>query len=398
MNCRNFSKYAAALLGLAALMSSHACGQDGNREPIKIGHYGSLSGSEATFGESTDKGIKLAIKELNAAGGINGRKVELITYDDKGDSGEAGKAVTRLVTSDKVAAVIGEVASSLSLAGGAVCQQYKVPMISPSSTNLRVTQGRDYVFRVCFTDDFQTYGIAKFIRETLRFDKAAILYDQKQAYSKGVRDDFTKAFKAMGGEIVADQAYSGGDTDYSAQLNTIKSKGAQILMVPGYYTEGANIAIQAKKAGLTIPLIGGDGWDSSELGKIAKDDIVGSYYSNHSAPDQPEMQSFITKFKAEYGSATPDALAGLGYDAANILFAAMKKAPSLKGSDLRDAIAASKDFPGVTGKITIDENRNAKKALVIVQMKKNDKGEIGPSFVTRIEPMQKTADATGEKK
>src|ERR1051326_4459716 len=212
MNRRNFSKYAAALLGVAALISTHACGQDGSKDPIKIGHYGSLSGSEATFGESTDKGIKLAIKEVNAAGGINGRKVELITYDDKGDSGEAGRAVTRLITSDKVVAVLGEVASSRSLAGGAVCQQFKVPMISPSSTNLRVTAGRDYVSRVCFTDDFQTYGIAKFVRENLKMTKAAVLYDQTQAYSKGVRDDFTKAFKSMGGEVVADQAYSGGDT------------------------------------------------------------------------------------------------------------------------------------------------------------------------------------------
>jgi branched-chain amino acid transport system substrate-binding protein len=285
-----------------------------------------------------------------------------------------------------VVAVLGEVASSRSLAGGAVCQQYKVPMISPSSTNVRVTANRDYVFRVCFTDDFQTYGIAKFVRDELKLTKAAILFDQTQAYSKGVRDDFTKAFKAMGGEVVADQAYGGGDTDYSAQLNAIKAKGAEILMVPGYYTEGANIAIQARKAGLTIPLIGGDGWDSSELGNIAKENIVGSYYSNHSAPDQPEMQTFITKYKAAYGSATPDALAGLGYDAANLLFDAMKRAKSLEGKDLRDAIAATKDFPGVTGKITIDQNRNAKKALVIVKMKKEGENVV-PSFVTRIEPV-----------
>jgi branched-chain amino acid transport system substrate-binding protein len=397
MNRRNFSKCAAAMLGLAALLSSHACGQDGSKEPIVIGHYGSLSGSEATFGESTDRGIKLAIKEINAAGGINGREVKLITYDDKGDSGEAGKAVTRLITNDKVVAVIGEVASSRSLAGGAVCQQYKIPMISPSSTNLRVTQGRDYVFRVCFTDDFQTYGIAKFVRENLKFSKAAILYDQTQAYSKGVRDDFTKAFTQMGGEVIADQAYSGGDQDYSAQLNAIKTKGAEILLVPGYYTEGANIAIQARKVGLTIPLIGGDGWDSAELGTIGKDAIVGSYYSNHSAPDQPEMQTFIGKYKGAYGSQTPDALAGLGYDAANLLFDAMKKAKGTTSKDLRDAIAATKDFPGVTGKITIDENRNAKKALVIVQMKKGADGVVGPSFVTRIEPVDKKAEKPEKK-
>lgn len=386
MNRRSALRGVVAGLLLVAGMAGAARAQAPKGDPIKVGHYGSLTGAEATFGESTDKGIRLAIKEINAAGGINGRPVELITYDTKGDSGEAGRVVTRLVTNDKVAAVLGEVASSRSMAGGAVCQQYKVPMISPSSTNLGVTRGRDYVFRVCFTDDFQTYGIAKFLHDDLKLTKAAILYDQSQAYSKGVRDDFTKAFKSMSGEVVADQAYSGGDTDYSAQLNAIKATGAEILMVPGYYTEGGNIAIQARKAGLTIPLIGGDGWDSSELGKIAGKDIEGSYYSNHSAPDQPEMKSFISKFKAEYGAATPDALAGLGYDAANLLFDAMKRSKSLEGKDLKTAIAATKDFPGVTGKISIDENRNAKKALVIVKMKREG-DEVMPSFVTRIEPV-----------
>lgn len=360
-----------------------------NADEIVIGHYGSMTGSEATFGQSTDNGIKLAIKEINAAGGIGGKQVRLITYDTKGDSGEAGKAVTRLITNDKVTAVLGEVASSLSLAGGAVCQQYGVPMISPSSTNPRVTQGRDFVFRVCFTDDFQAFGIAKFTKENLKLTKAAILYDQKQAYSKGLRDDFTKSFTAMGGTIVIDQAYSGGDTDYSAQLNAIKAKNPEIVFVPGYYTDGANIAIQARKAGLTVPLIGGDGWDSEQLGKIAGDAIVGCYFSNHSAPDQPSMQSFISKYKAEHSNQTPDALAGLGYDAANLLFDAMRRARSLSGKDLRDAIAATKAFQGVTGAISIDKNRNAKKALVIVQLKKDAAGVVAPSFVVGVEPNEK---------
>jgi branched-chain amino acid transport system substrate-binding protein len=353
---------------------------------IKIGHYGSMTGSEATFGQSTDKGIRLAVKEINAKGGIHGKQIELITYDTKGDSGEAGKAVTRLVTSDKVSAVLGEVASSLSLAGGAVCQQYKVPMISPSSTNPRVTQGRDYVFRVCFTDDFQAYGIAKFIHENLKLTKVAILYDQKQAYSKGLRDYFTTAFKAMGGNIVLDQAYSGGDTDYSAQLNAIRAAGAEIVFVPGYYTDGANIAIQARKAGIAVPLIGGDGWDSEQLGKIAKDAIVGSYFSNHSAPDQPSMQEFIGKFKAEYNNEIPDALTGLGYDAANILFESIKNAKDESPKSIRDALATTAGFQGVTGAITIDSKRNATKALVIVQMKMNDDKSVTPSFVTGVEP------------
>jgi branched-chain amino acid transport system substrate-binding protein len=350
---------------------------------IRIGHYASMTGKEATFGQSTDNGIKLAVKEINAAGGINGKKIELITWDDKGESKEAGNAVTRLITQDKVAAVLGEVASSLSLAGGAVCQQYKVPMITPSSTNPRVTAGRDMVFRVCFTDDQQSYALAKFVRENLKLSKAAILFDQTQAYSKGLRDDFVTAFKEMGGTITSEQTFSGGDQDFSAQLTTIKGTSPEIILVPGYYTEGGNIALQARKLGLTVPLIGGDGWDSEQLTAIGKDAIEGSYYSNHSAPDQPNspIQGFIEKYKGEYSGQTPDALGGLGYDAAMVLFDAMKRAKSLAGPDLAKAIAETKSYPGVSGSITIDANRNAKKPIVMVQIK-NGK----PSWVASVEP------------
>lgn len=376
-----------SLAAIAALsVTSILAGAGTVEETIKVGHYGSMTGSEATFGQSTDRGIRMAIQEINAKGGVKGRKIELITYDTKGDSSEAGKAVTRLITSDKVTAVLGEVASSLSIAGGAVCQQYGVPMISPSSTNARVTVGKDFVFRVCFTDDFQAFALAKFARENLGKTKAAILYDQKQAYSKGLRDEFTKAFKKMGGEIVDDQAYSGGDQDFSAQLSNIRSKNAEVLFVPGYYTDGAAIAIQARKLGMKLPLLGGDGWDSEQLGKIAGDSIVGSYYSNHSAPDQPDMADFVTKYKAQFGGATPDALGGLGYDAAMLLVDAMNRAKTLGGKDLRDAIAATSGFPGVTGAITMDKNRNATKSAVIVELVKNDNNEVLPKYVASVAP------------
>jgi len=338
-------------------------------ETIKVGHYGSMTGKEATFGQSTDNGIRLAVAEINAAGGINGKKIEIITYDTKGESKEAGNAVTRLVTSDKVAAVLGEVASSLSLAGGAVCQQYGVPMVSPSSTNPRVTAGRDMVFRVCFIDPFQGYAVAKFTRENLKLDKAAILYDQAQAYSKGLRDEYKKHFESMGGTIVGDQAYSSGDQDFAAQLATIKASGAQAIFVPGYYTEAGNIALQARKLGITAPLLGGDGWDSEQLAAIGQGAIEGCYYSNHYAPDQPSeiVQAFVTKYREAYSGQTPDGLAALGYDAAKVLAEALKKAPS--GKALRDALAATSGFKGVTGVITMDKNRDAQKAAVIVQMK-----------------------------
>jgi branched-chain amino acid transport system substrate-binding protein len=381
----------ATVVAASALVSSPVQAQpkQGDQAPILIGHYASMTGKEATFGQSTDRGIRLAIKEINASGGLNGRPLELRTYDTKGESKEAGIAVTRLVTEDKVVAVLGEVASSLSLAGGSVCQQYGVPMISPSSTNPRVTIGRDMVFRVCFTDDQQAAALAKFVSENLKFTKAAVLFDQTQAYSKGLKDDFAKSFKAMGGEIVSEQAYSGGDQDFSAQLTSIKAAKPQILFVPGYYTDGGNIALQARKLGIgkDVPLLGGDGWDSEQLGKIGGDAIEGSYYSNHSAPDQPQsgISAFNEKYKAEYADQIPDALGGLGYDAAMVLFDAMKRSMAetggLKGKDLAAAIAKTKDFPGVTGTITIDKNRNAAKPIVMVQMKNG-----GPTWVASVDP------------
>lgn len=369
--------------------SSAAARQGGDQSPIVIGHYGSMTGKEATFGQSTDRGIRLAVKEINEAGGIMGRPVELITYDTKGESKEAGIAVTRLVTEDKVSAVLGEVASSLSLAGGAVCQQYGVPMISPSSTNPRVTAGRDMVFRVCFTDDQQAFALAKFVHENLKLKRAAVLFDQTQAYSKGLKNDFVKAFKSMGGEVVSEQAYSGGDQDFSAQLTTIRSAKPEILFVPGYYTDGGVIALQARKLGIgkDVPLLGGDGWDSEQLGKIGGEAIEGSYYSNHSAPDQPDsdISAFVAKYQAAYDGQLPDALGGLGYDAAMVLFDSMKRTlaetKGLKGKDLARSIASTKDFKGVTGSITIDKNRNANKPIVMVQMKGGR-----PSWVANVTP------------
>jgi len=352
--------------------------------PILVGHFGSMTGSEATFGQSTDNGIRLAVKEQNAAGGVKGRMIEIKTYDDQGKSQEAGTAVTRLITDDKVAAVLGEVASSLSLAGGRVAQQYGVPMISPSSTNPQVTQIGDKIFRVCFLDPFQGWVEAKFARETLKANTAAILYDQAQAYSKGLAQYFKEAFVQMGGTITTEQAFTGGDQDFSAQLTTIRQTNPDVILVPGYYTDAGNVAIQVRKLGIKAPLLGGDGWDSTQLAAIGKDAIEGSYFSNHYSfqEKRPEVENFVSKYEAAHGQ-KPDGLAALGYDAARLLFDAMGRAASLDGTALAKAIAETKDFPGVTGKITIDAERNAKKSAVIVQMK----GGI-PVYVTTIEPQQ----------
>jgi branched-chain amino acid transport system substrate-binding protein len=374
-----------AAVGAAGLASVSVAADPASGDPIKVGHYASMTGKEATFGQSTDNGLRLAVKEINANGGIKGRPIEIITYDDKGESKEAGNAVTRLVTQDKVTAVIGEVASGLSLAGGAVCEQYKVPMISPSSTNPQVTSNREYVFRVCFIDPFQGYVVAKFCHDNLKAKTAAILYDQTQPYSKGLRTEFKKHFEKMGGKVVkeADQAYSAGDLDFNSQLSTIRSVNPDVIFVPGYYTEAGNIALQARKLGIKAPLLGGDGWDSEQLAKIGGAAIEGCYYSNHYAPDQPsdEVKSFVEKYKAAFSGQTPDGLAALGYDAGLILADALKRSKSLEGKDVRDAIALTRDFHGVTGNITIDKDRNAEKAAVVVQMKDGS-----PKFVARVEP------------
>jgi len=351
-----------------------ACGKKGGGDtgkgPIVIGHFASMSGPQATFGISTDRAIRLAIKEKNAAGGIKGRMIELVTIDDAGKQSEAATAVTRLINDHKAVAILGEVASSLSLAGGPIAQKSGVPMISPSSTNPDVTDVGDYIFRVCFLDDFQGWVAAKFAKDTLKATKSAILYDQAQAYSAGLADYYEKAFKQLGGEIVTKQAYTGGNLEISAQLQAIKGANAEVVFVPGYYSDAGTIIRKGREAGITAKFLGGDGWDSEELPKIAGDAINGNFFTNHYAPeeDRPEVKNFVEKYKAEH-KATPDGLAALGYDAALVLFNSMERAKSLNGKDLRDAIAATKDFTGVTGTFSIDENRNAKKSAVIVEYK-----------------------------
>ena len=367
-------RYAAVC---AALMVFGACDKGksgGGGAPgtgaIVIGHFASMTGPQATFGISTDQAIRLAIKEQNAKGGVKGRKLELVTIDDAGKQSEAATAVTRLINDHHAVAVLGEVASSLSLAGGPIAQKAKVPMISPSSTNPDVTDIGDYIFRVCFLDDFQGWVDAKFAKENLKATKAAILYDQAQAYSSGLADYFEKAFQEMGGTIVTKQAYTGGNLEISSQLQSIKGSGAEVVFLPGYYSDAGTIIRKARESGITTPFLGGDGWDSEELPKIAGDAIDGNYFSNHYAPeeDRPEVKNFVQAYKKEYGT-TPDGLAALGYDAALVLFDAMERAKSYDGKDLRDAIAATKNFTGVTGTFSIDDNRNAQKSAVVVEYK-----------------------------
>jgi len=365
---------AALLLGLgSACKDSKSDGSTGSTTPenasaeLVVGHFASLTGNTAHFGQDTDKAVRLAVEEQNAAGGLLGKQIRLVTLDDRGDSAEAANAVSRRTDVEKASTDLGEVSSSLSLAGGRVAQRRKVPMVSPSSTNPKVTQVGDYVFRVCFLDPFQGKVMADFARDHLEFENVAILKDVKNDYSIGLADAFRAAFTARGGKIPVEQSYSAGDTDFSAQVTAIKAAGVQGLYVPGYYAEVGAIARTAQRLGVNVPLMGGDGWDAPELFKIGGDALEGSFFSNHFAPDvaTAKAQKFVSDFKAKYGQ-EPTGLGALGYDAAGVLFDAIKRAQKTDSQSIRDALAATRNFEGVSGSITINANRDAEKSAVIV--------------------------------
>jgi branched-chain amino acid transport system substrate-binding protein len=358
-----------------------ACKRDENS--VIVGEFGSMTGSEATFGQLTHNGVKLAVEEQNAAGGLLGKKIVLKAYDTQGRAQEAGTAVTRLITDDKAIAVLGENASGLSIAGGRIAQRYGVPLISPSSTNPQVTQVGDMVFRVCFIDTFQGYVIARFAREHLTLEKVAVLYDQALPYSTGLRDDFRREFTGRGGQIPTEQAYTGGDQDFAAQLISLREAKPEAVFVPGYYTDAGNILVQARKLGLTMPFLGGDGWESPQLAKIAGAAADGSFFAAHYSPEdqRAETKAFVAKFQKTYGM-LPDSTAALGYDSAKLLFDAVARANSFDGKPLAAAIAATRDFRGVTGTFSIDEHRNARKPAVILEMRGGE-----PHFVTSVPPL-----------
>jgi branched-chain amino acid transport system substrate-binding protein len=337
---------------------------------IKVGEYASLTGSEATFGQSSHKGTELAVEKINADGGVLGKTFQLITEDDQSQAGMPSTVVRKLISDNGVAAVLGEVASSRSLEAAPICQQNHIPMISPASTNPKVTEAGDYIFRVCFIDPFQGTVMANFARKTLKLQNVAVFTDVKSDYSLGLAEFFKKGFTGDGGKIVVEQNYSAGDKDFNAQLTAIKAANPDGIFLPGYYTEVGLIVRQARQLGLTCPIFGGDGWESSSLVPIGGKALEGCYFSTHYSPQStsPAVRDFVKAYQAKYHE-TPDAMAALGYDSAMILADAMKRAGSSDAAKVRDALAATKDFHGVTGDITIDPNRNASKPAVILTIK-----------------------------
>jgi branched-chain amino acid transport system substrate-binding protein len=337
---------------------------------IKIGEFASLTGKEAAFGQASHRGTLLAIEELNAAGGLLGRQLQLVTEDNQSKAGQSATIVKKLISRDKVVALIGEVASSRSLEAAPVAQQAKIPMISPSSTNPKVTELGNYIFRVCFIDPYQGQALARFAQKTLQAKNVAILTSVSSPYSVGLSKYFREPFVAAGGKVVAEQKYSEGDKDFKAQLTAIKAAAPDAILASGYYTEAALICKQARDLGLTMPIIGGDGWEAPELIAVGGKAVEGTYYTTHFAPviPSPEAQGFVKRYQARWRD-LPDAMAALGYDAVMVLADAIKRAGTTESSKLRDAIAATKNYPGVSGPTTLDPKRNASKPAVILTVK-----------------------------
>jgi branched-chain amino acid transport system substrate-binding protein len=356
-----------AYLALGTALSTHAADEG----PIKIGQYGAFSGKEAAFGTAARKGVILAFDEANAAGGILGRRLELIAEDNQSKAGESATIARKFVSRDKVVAVLGGNPSTNSLEAAPILQNARIPMIAISSTNPRVTEMGNYIFRVCFIDPFQGAVLAKFARDTLKARRAAIITSVNNPYSVGISKVFREKFTAGGGEVVIEQRHSEGDKDFRAQLTAIKNAGVDCIFHSSNYTEGALICIQARQLGFTGPLFGGDAWEAPQLIEIGGKAVEGVYYSTHASPEStaPEMQNFIRKFRARWDGETPDSIAALGYDAARLLFDALRRAGTTDSAQLRDALAATRDFAGATGRITIDKDRNATKSAVILTVK-----------------------------
>ena len=331
--------------------------------------YGALTGGEASFGQATLQGVTLATEEINASGGVLGKKLRLVVEDDQGRAEEAANVVTKLVTRDNVLAVIGENSSNQSLAAAPICQAAKVPMISPSSTNPNVTKKGDYIFRVCFTDPYQGKALAAFARQNLKAARVAILRDNKNDYSVGLAEVFRAEFTKSGGAIVAEQSYSGGDTEFRPQLTALKSANPEVLFIPGFYTDVGQIAIQARDLGVTIPMVGGDGWDSPSLLQIGGKALEGCYFSDHYFFDEPRpaVQRFVGEIRKRY-HADPAANAALGYDAVYILADAIRKANSLDRKLVRDQIAQTKAHQGVSGVITMGPDRDPIKPVAMIKI------------------------------
>lgn len=358
------------LISISLLFSTVVAQSD---ETIRVGVFADMTGQTASFGVSTLSGIKMAVDEINAKGGVNGREIEILLEDNQGLPENTKKIVEQLIKEDKVHALIGEVLSTNSLAAAPLAQAAKVPMITPSSTNSRVTKVGDYIFRTCFIDEFQGEAMAKFAFENLKIRRIAVLTDFNSDYAKGLSDTFANTFSRLGGRIVSQKTYFQGDEDYFQQLQAIKKSNPQAIYLTGYYNAVGVIAKQARQMQINVPFLGGDGWDSPNLFQLSENSLNNSYITDHFSLQSPseKVKNFSADYKKLYGL-DADGFAALAYDAMYVLADSIQRAKSTDSQKLRDAIAATKDFNGVTGKITINNSRNANKPVVILKLQNPD--------------------------
>jgi branched-chain amino acid transport system substrate-binding protein len=337
---------------------------------IKVGEVDPLTGGVSQFGIGCHQGFVLAFEQINAQGGILGQTIELVTEDDQSKPGQSATAVRKLITQDKVVAILGDATSSATLESAPIAQANKIPMITPTATNPRITEVGDFIFRVCFLDEFQGRVLARFAREKLKAERIFTLTDVKQDYSVDLLKFFKDEFTKLGGAIVGEQSYSSGDIDFRAQLTPIRGNKPDAVYVPGYYQEVALIVKQGRQTGLTMPFIGCDGWADQALLTIGGKAMDGCFFTNHFSPEDqsPIVKSFVEKFQGKYGT-LPDTFSALGYDAARLLADAIQRAGSSDSQAVRDALAKTAGFPGVTGQISLDANRNASKPGLIVTVK-----------------------------
>jgi branched-chain amino acid transport system substrate-binding protein len=372
---------AGLLLGLCGdfpLFQTDAAYAKDASKTVKVGVILPLTGQLATFGKESLNGLNLALEQTKGSGST----IELFVEDTRSTVTDSAAAINKLITSDKVAVVIGEVASSNTIAATSAAESNKIPLMTHASTNDSITTGKSYVSRICFVDSFQGQVMAKFAAADLKAKTAAILLDSDSDYSRGLRDSFSKAFQELGGKVSVEVSYSQKDTDFKAQLGKVRRSKPDVVFVPGYYTQVGAILRQAKELGIKATFLGTDGWDSPAFFEIAGDAAAGHYLSNHFAPDDTDakVQKFVTEYKAKYGS-VPGAMAALAYDAGFFMRDVLKRTATGSSEEIKNAISGTKGFEGLTGTITLDDNRNAIKAAVILKTTKT-----GNTFFKRVNP------------
>lgn len=370
--------------GIAAMLMSLAGCSKKESNTIKVGGIAPLSGAVAVYGVECKNGIDLAIEEINAAGGIDGKALEFVCEDDEGSPDKTVNAFKKLIAKDGVKFVIGSLTSGCTQAVTTLSQASRVLQIAPAATAPAITDAGNYVFRACFIDPFQGTVGGKFAYNNIGARKAAILYDSGNDYSVGLYENFIASFKSLGGEVVAAESYATGDKDFNAQLTKIKNANPDVVYLPDYYGTVALIAKQLRAQGIKAPLVGGDGWDG--LTGNAGEEVLNGFYSNHYADDstEPAVQNFVSAFKAKYGKA-PNSFAALGYDSVYMLRDAIVKAGTTDVAKVRDALEAT-DGDYVTGHLTFDEKRNPVKSAVMIELVTGADGSITTAYKTTVNP------------